>query len=297
MSDYLTIKEVAEKLGKTRETIRVWIKEGKLKGKKINGGYGILPGDLEELLNPVPEEEESQESKPEKSKEVKKLDVEIELLTIKAARDSLLIAKQNTDSQLETGKTIEEREEELAELAKELEETSLECEKEGEKFQQERGDFKQEKDDFLAAAEALKSAQASLEKAQQELGKRQANFEVKMEEDKQAITNEEARAKQGICAKGEGIEALYQQYTEELDSRGASIKKEKEENEKLWGEGRKQAIALNGARANLLDYLIQGVDYANEHNLPKLANVFERAYHTIPLGVNWFKGGSNDNFS
>jgi excisionase family DNA binding protein len=56
MADYYTVAEVAEKLGKRPKTIRRWIKEGKLKGRKINGDYGILPKDLEEFLNPTPKE-------------------------------------------------------------------------------------------------------------------------------------------------------------------------------------------------------------------------------------------------
>lgn len=47
--DTLTVIEVADKLGKHPETVRRWIKAGKLKAKKVAGQYGLYLIDGQDL--------------------------------------------------------------------------------------------------------------------------------------------------------------------------------------------------------------------------------------------------------
>lgn len=48
-SDYLTVKDVAEKLDVSEYTVRYYLKKGELKGTKI-GGWRIKPNDLEAFI-------------------------------------------------------------------------------------------------------------------------------------------------------------------------------------------------------------------------------------------------------
>ena len=51
MSEYLTIKAVAEKTGKSQKTIRRHIAAKKLKATKIQNKYRILPEDFEKWIS------------------------------------------------------------------------------------------------------------------------------------------------------------------------------------------------------------------------------------------------------
>ena len=53
---YLTVKEVARIMEVKQETVRVWIREGKLKAKMVNKrrGYSILCTDLEQFIKEHP---------------------------------------------------------------------------------------------------------------------------------------------------------------------------------------------------------------------------------------------------
>ena len=50
-SRYITTREAAERLGVSLDTIRRWIKQGKLRGKKIVGRWKVLAEDVEKLEN------------------------------------------------------------------------------------------------------------------------------------------------------------------------------------------------------------------------------------------------------
>lgn len=53
----LTVEQVAERLGASGWTVRRWLREGKLKGRKIGGdrlGYRVKESDLEAFINGVP---------------------------------------------------------------------------------------------------------------------------------------------------------------------------------------------------------------------------------------------------
>lgn len=66
MADYLTVKDVAKRLGITQETVRRYITEG-IKGVKLTAidfprGYRIDPADLEDFLNKLKTQDGSKES-------------------------------------------------------------------------------------------------------------------------------------------------------------------------------------------------------------------------------------------
>ena len=49
-SNYLTIIEVAQKLGVHKETVRRWLNEGKLKGYQFGKQWRVRPDDLEKFI-------------------------------------------------------------------------------------------------------------------------------------------------------------------------------------------------------------------------------------------------------
>lgn len=51
MTEFLTVREVAEQLKVWRETVRVWLQQGKLRGFKLPGGdWRIRPEDVDAML-------------------------------------------------------------------------------------------------------------------------------------------------------------------------------------------------------------------------------------------------------
>ena len=48
--NYLTTKDIAEKLGFTTKAVTLWIKEGKLKALRFGKDYRITQEDFEEFL-------------------------------------------------------------------------------------------------------------------------------------------------------------------------------------------------------------------------------------------------------
>ena len=49
--EFLTVREVADKVRVWPETVRYWLQSGKLKGLKLPGGdWRIKPNDLEDML-------------------------------------------------------------------------------------------------------------------------------------------------------------------------------------------------------------------------------------------------------
>jgi excisionase family DNA binding protein len=51
--EYLTVKQAASRMRRTRQTIMTWIKSGKLPAKRLGKVYCILPEDLDALYLPV----------------------------------------------------------------------------------------------------------------------------------------------------------------------------------------------------------------------------------------------------
>ena len=52
---FITVQEAAEQLQVHPQTVRLWLREGKLKGRLIGGrksGYRIPPSEIERLLSP-----------------------------------------------------------------------------------------------------------------------------------------------------------------------------------------------------------------------------------------------------
>jgi excisionase family DNA binding protein len=52
---FLTVQEAAEQLRVHPQTVRLWLREGKLRGRLIGGrksGYRIPAGEIERLLSP-----------------------------------------------------------------------------------------------------------------------------------------------------------------------------------------------------------------------------------------------------
>lgn len=49
---FLTVSEVSELVKVWPDTVRIWLQQGKLRGKKLPGGaWRILAGDVEAMLN------------------------------------------------------------------------------------------------------------------------------------------------------------------------------------------------------------------------------------------------------
>lgn len=50
MSEFLTVNEIAEKMGVLPQTVRRWIREKKLQAQKLNNSFIIAIQDFEQFL-------------------------------------------------------------------------------------------------------------------------------------------------------------------------------------------------------------------------------------------------------
>jgi len=225
MADYLTVAEVAKKLGKTTETIRNYIKEGKLKGRKINGEYGVLPEDLEEFLKPAPKTEELDKDiqAAEKRNRLRQLEIEGKRLddTLRSEEDIAqawrkideAINANNTDKDTLAAKAEElanerasfaeetqERKEALAERGAVLDARAVEIEEEyTEKMAEVQSHIKQSNQLRTEVTEEINQQrieltewEARLKREEEEIKEKQAKVNAAMEPIQEARADVEA---------------------------------------------------------------------------------------------------------